>query len=173
VILALATKPTARGLLLAFVTTAWVLVTLDQLAKYLVIEALTPGRSVNILGDGLKFVLVYNDSAAFSIGFGITWIFTILSTAAAVAIIWFATKLETIGWAVTGGLALGGVVGNLIDRLIRQPGFGQGHVVDFISIPFNFPIFNIADMAIVAVAIVVVIRIMRGTPIGKAPVVRS
>jgi signal peptidase II len=173
VILALATKPTARGLLLAFLTTAWVLVTLDQLAKYLVIETLTPGRSVSILGDVLKFVLVYNDSAAFSIGFGITWIFTILSTAAAFAIIWFAKRLETIGWAVTGGLALGGVVGNLIDRLIRQPGFGQGHVVDFISIPFNFPIFNIADMAIVAVAIVVVIRIMRGTPIGKAPVERS
>jgi signal peptidase II len=173
VILALATKPTKRGLLLAFVTTGWVLVTLDQWAKFMVIESLTPGRPVRIFGDLLKFVLVYNDSAAFSIGFGMTWIFTILSTIAALAIIWYSSKLETIGWAVTGGLALGGVVGNLIDRLIRPPGFGQGHVVDFISIPFNFPIFNVADMAIVAVACIVVIRIMRGTPIGKAPIARS
>jgi signal peptidase II len=173
VILVLATKPTKRALLLAFVTTGWVLVTLDQLAKFFVIETLTPGMPVKVLGDLLKFVLVYNDSAAFSIGFGVTWVFTILSTFAALAIIWFAPKLETIGWSVTGGLALGGVVGNLIDRLIRKPGFGQGHVVDYISIPLNFPIFNIADMAIVAVAIIVVIRIMRGNAIGKAPIAKS
>jgi signal peptidase II len=164
---------TKRGLMLAFLTTGWVLVTLDQLSKYLVIENLKPGQSVPFIGNLVNLVLVYNDSAAFSIGFGATWIFTILSTLATLAIIWFAPKLETPGWAVTGGLALGGVVGNLIDRLIRNPGFGQGHVVDFLSIPFNFPIFNVADMAIVAVAIIVVIRIMGGAPIGKAPIARA
>lgn len=153
--------------------TGWIVVTLDQLSKYLVIENLKPGQRIPVLGELVKFVLVYNDSAAFSIGFGITWIFTILSSIAALAIMWFAGKLETIGWSVAGGLALGGVVGNLIDRLIREPGFGQGHVVDFISIPFNFPIFNVADMAIVAVAIIVVLRIMAGTPIGKAPAAKG
>ncbi|MFM6939507.1 MAG: signal peptidase II [Rhodoluna sp.] len=165
----MATKTSSRGLLLTFLATGWIVVTLDQLAKYLVIENLAPGVRVPVLGELVKFVLVYNDSAAFSIGFGVTWIFTILSTLAALAILWFASKLETVGWAFAGGLALGGVVGNLIDRLIRSPGFGQGQVVDFISIPFNFPIFNIADMAIVAVAVIVVVRIMRGTPIGKSP----
>lgn len=159
--------------MLTFLATGWIVVTLDQLSKYLVIENLKPGQRIPVLGDLVKFVLVYNDSAAFSIGFGITWIFTILSTVAALAILWFAGKLETIGWSVAGGLALGGVVGNLIDRLIREPGFGQGHVVDFISIPFNFPIFNVADMAIVAVAIIVVLRIMAGTPIGKAPAAKG
>ena len=165
----MATNTSKRGLLLTFLATGWIVVTLDQLSKYLVIENLKPGQRIPVLGDLVKFVLVYNDSAAFSIGFGITWIFTILSSIAALAIMWFAGKLETIGWSVAGGLALGGVVGNLIDRIIREPGFGQGHVVDFISIPFNFPIFNVADMAIVAVAIIVVLRIMAGTPIGKAP----
>ena len=165
----LATNTSKRGLLLTFLATGWIVVTIDQLTKYLVIESLKPGQRISIIGDLLKFVLVYNDSAAFSIGFGATWIFTILSTLAALAVIWFSGRLETIGWAFAGGLALGGVVGNLIDRLIREPGFGQGHVVDFISIPFNFPIFNVADMAIVAVAAIVVIRILRGTAIGKAP----
>jgi signal peptidase II len=99
-----------------------------------------------------------------------TWIFAIVSTLATLAILWVAPKLETLGWSITGGLALGGVVGNLIDRLTRAPGFGRGQVVDFISIPFNFPIFNIADIAIVAVAVIVVVRIMLGTPVGKAPV---
>jgi signal peptidase II len=121
----------------------------------------------------LNFVLVYNDSAAFSLGFGATWIFAIISSIATLVILWVAPKLETVSWSLTGGLALGGVVGNLIDRLTREPGFGQGHVVDFISIPFNFPIFNIADMAIVAVAFIVVIRIMQGVPLGKAAPKRS
>ena len=171
--LVLATNDSKRVRLLGFLTTAWSVVALDQLTKYLAIANLRPGLVKPLVGDLLRLVLVYNDSAAFSIGFGVTWIFTIVSILATLAIIWFAPKLETVGWAVAGGLALGGVVGNLIDRLTRAPGFGQGQVVDFISIPFNFPIFNLADVAIVSVAVIVVIRIMRGTALGKAPAKKS
>ena len=64
------------------------------------------------------------------------------------------------------GVFLGGVVGNLIDRLIREPSFGNGHVVDFIQIPMNFPIFNLADTFIVSMAIVTVVRVMRGENLG-------
>jgi len=173
VTLVLATNDSKRVRLLGFLTTAWSVVALDQLTKYLAIANLRPGLVKPLVGDLLRLVLVYNDSAAFSIGFGVTWIFTIVSILATLAIIWFAPKLETVGWAVAGGLALGGVVGNLIDRLTRAPGFGQGQVVDFISIPFNFPIFNLADVAIVSVAVIVVIRIMRGTALGKAPAKKS
>jgi signal peptidase II len=173
VTLVLATNDSKRVRLLGFLTTAWLVVALDQLTKYLAIANLRPGLVKPLVGDLLRLVLVYNDSAAFSIGFGVTWIFTIVSILATLAIIWFAPKLETVGWAVAGGLALGGVVGNLIDRLTRAPGFGQGQVVDFISIPFNFPIFNLADVAIVSVAVIVVIRIMRGTALGKAPAKKS
>lgn len=65
-----------------------------------------------------------------------------------------------------GGLALGGVVGNLIDRLTRDPGFPNGKVVDFIQIPFNFPIFNIADSAICVAAFLITLQVVRGVPFG-------
>jgi signal peptidase II len=168
VTLASLTKNPKQVRLLGFLVTAWLVIAIDQFTKFLVIENLKPGQVVPVLGDLLKFVLVYNDSAAFSLGFGATWIFAITSSIATLVIIWFAPRLETMSWAVVGGIALGGVVGNLVDRLFREPGFGVGHVVDFISIPFNFPIFNIADIAIVGVAVLVVLRIMQGAPLGRA-----
>lgn len=171
--LASLTKNPKQFRLLGFLATAWFVIALDQLAKLLVVENLRPGQVVPVFGELVKFVLVYNDSAAFSIGFGATWIFAITSSVATLVILWLAPKLETMAWSITGGIALGGVVGNLIDRLFREPGFGVGHVIDFISIPFNFPIFNIADIAIVAVAVIVVIRIMQGAPLGRAKPVKS
>ena len=53
------------------------------------------------------------------------------------------------GWALALGLLLGGALGNLTDRLLRAPGFGRGHVVDFIDYGGLF-IGNVADIAIVA-----------------------
>lgn len=66
-----------------------------------------------------------------------------------------------------GGVLLGGILGNLIDRLFRPPSFGEGYVIDYIQIPFNFPIFNIADIAIVTICSLSVVRIMLGHEIGK------
>jgi signal peptidase II len=173
VTLASLTKNPKQVRLLGFLVTAWFVIAIDQLAKFLAIEFLKPGQVVPVLGDLLKLVLVYNDSAAFSLGFGATWIFAITSSIATLVIIWLSPRLETMAWSITGGIALGGVVGNLVDRLFREPGFGVGHVVDFISIPFDFPIFNIADTAIVGVAVIVVIRVMQGAPIGRAKPERS
>ena len=146
---------------------AWLVVAVDQFVKNLLIAALEPGKSVDFLGSLVRLTLVFNDSAAFSIGFGATWIFTILSTAAALALISFSFKIQTVGWAAMAGVLLGGITGNLIDRLVREPGFGVGHVVDYIQVPFNFPIFNIADMAIFIICTLSVIRIMRGDQIGR------
>jgi signal peptidase II len=146
---------------------AWLVVVADQFVKNYLIASLEPGKSVDFLGSIVRLTLVFNDSAAFSIGFGATWIFTILSSAAALALIWFSFKIQTDGWAAMAGVLLGGITGNLIDRLIREPGFGVGHVVDYIQVPFNFPIFNIADMAIFIICTLSVIRIMRGDQIGR------
>ena len=143
------------------------IVAVDQWVKDFLIANLEPHHSVPFLGDVVRFYLTYNDSAAFSIGYGQTWIFAIISTLASLALLWFLPKLETRSWAIMGGIALGGMVGNLVDRLTREPGFGRGQVVDYLQIPFNFPIFNLADMAIVTVAILTVIRVLRGTKIGK------
>ena len=92
--------------------------------------------------------------------------YTTIAIHPTLVILWFAPKLETVSWSLTGGLALGGVVGNLIDRLTREPGFGQGHVVDFIQIPFNFPIFNFADICISVGMTLVAWRIMSGDKFG-------
>ena len=66
------------------------------------------------------------------------------------------------------GVLLGGVVGNLIDRITRATGFADGTVIDFIQLPFNFAIFNIADMAIVITCTLGALRLIRGEQIGKA-----
>ena len=133
----------------------------------LALALLTPFESRPFIGDVLSFYLVRNDSAAFSIGNGQTWLFTILSTVAALAVIWFAPRLETRSWRVIGGVFLGGIVGNLIDRVTREPGFPNGQVIDFLQLPFNFPVFNVADMAIVFAMSATIIRILRGHRIGK------
>lgn len=146
---------------------AVLVVAADQASKAIAIANLDPNSFYPFIGDLVRFYLVYNDSAAFSLSLGATAIFTVISTLATAALVFFAFRIETKSWAIMAGVVLGGVVGNLIDRLFRAPGFGSGHVVDFLSIPFNFPIFNVADMAISITAVFVVIRVMRGDRIGK------
>ncbi len=141
---------------------------LDQLSKELVLANFQPGKLSPMIGELVQFNLVFNDSAAFSIGFGATGVFTVISSLATLVFLWLSRKVETKSWAMILGVALGGVVGNLIDRLTREPGFGVGWVVDFIQIPFNFPVFNLADSAIFIAAVVTVVRVMRGDKLGKA-----
>ncbi len=147
---------------------AWAIIGADQAIKNIVIASVTPGVTQPLIGDLVKLNLLFNDSAAFSIGGGATWIFTIISTLAALALLYLSRKIQTTGWAILAGVLLGGVVGNLIDRLTRAPGFGVGHVVDYIQIPFNFAVFNLADMAIVISVSIAVIRIARGEKLGRA-----
>lgn len=142
------------------------IITADQLAKNLAIAAFEPGKLYPVFGELLGWRLVFNDSAAFSIGFGQTWILAVISSVAALAMLWFAPRVSEYSWALMAGVFLGGVVGNLIDRLIREPGFGNGHVVDYLQIPFNFPVFNIADIAIVSMALLAVLRVFRGESLG-------
>jgi signal peptidase II len=122
----------------------------DQLAKYLVVEHLTPGKLVPVIGQLLQFQLVRNPGAAFSIGSGSTWVFSIIGIGVLIFVVWYAPRIKSIAWAVLFGLLLGGLLGNLTDRLFREPGFGEGHVVDFIRIPLLPAIFNLADTAIVS-----------------------
>ena len=145
---------------------ALVLIAVDQFTKNLAIATLQPGINNPVVGELLSWRLIYNDSAAFSLGFGQTWILAVLAAAATLATIWFSRRITSRSWAVMAGIFLAGVVGNLIDRLIREPSFGNGHVVDFIQIPFNFPVFNLADIFIVSMASLTVIRVFRGENLG-------
>jgi len=160
-------KPkTQLGKTLLFLDVATFVVLIDQITKAFALTNLHTFQTVPFISDIVQFTLVFNDSAAFSLGGSATWVFTLLSTIATLALLWFGPRFRTTGWLILIGLALGGVVGNLVDRLFRSPGFPNGHVVDFIQIPFNFPIFNIADSAITISAAIIAIRIIRGEKLG-------
>jgi len=110
---------------------------------------------INLAGTWLRLVYVENTGAAFSLGTGVTWIFSLIAVIVIIVIIRTATRLGSIWWAVALGGLLGGATGNLIDRLTRAPGVGRGYVVDFIQLPY-WPVFNVADMCVVGSAILMV-----------------
>lgn len=147
----------------------------DQLAKYLVVTHLEEGQLVPLLGQVLQLHYVTNSGAAFSLASGFTWILSIVAIGVVVVIVWFARRIRSLGWATVFGLVLGGAVGNLTDRLFREPGFGTGHVVDFIQL-YGFPaIFNLADAGIVAAMALFIIMSIRGVGLDgtKAVYVRA
>lgn len=153
------------GRRLLFATTALIALLLDQLTKVLAETYLASG-SIPIVGDLLRFTLAYNKGAAFSLGFGATWILTLISSIAIVALLIYGPRVKTMDWAFIAGLVLGGAAGNWIDRMFRQPELFNGHVVDFIQIPFNFPIFNLADTFLVIGVSLAVLRTALGDEIG-------
>lgn len=122
---------------------------LDQATKAIATASLELGERIPILGDVLGLSLVYNPGAAFSLGAGSTWILTVLAIAAACATVWFTARLSGAGWGVALGLILGGTTGNLVDRLVNPPSFGQGHVTDFIAYGGLF-VGNVADILLVS-----------------------
>lgn len=151
-----------RALLL---TIAVVVLVLDQATKVWALAALTPGQPVGLLGDAIRLNLIRNPGAAFSLGDGRTWVLTVLSLVILVFVLVAVRRVGNRPWAVALGLLLGGAVGNLVDRLVREPGPGRGHVVDFIDY-FGWFVGNVADIAIVVAAGLVMVLAYRGTPLG-------
>ncbi|MGO1254931.1 signal peptidase II [Microbacterium gubbeenense] len=156
----------AAGIIIAVL--AIVVLAADQASKQLAVTRLTEFEPVQVLGEALQWNLVFNPGAAFSLGEGVTWIFTIALALVACAIVFLAiTRVRTRSWAIVLGLLLGGVLGNLTDRLFLDPGFGVGHVVDFILTPWmwfwtNPAIYNVADMFIVCGMIAVAVLVLIG-----------
>jgi signal peptidase II len=144
------------------VGTAVVVLTLDQVSKALVLAHLPLQQPVHVLGDLLIFQRTDNAGAAFSLASGSTWVFSIIAAAVVLFLVWFARRIRSLAWAALFGLLLGGTAGNLSDRLFRPPGFGVGHVVDFLRIPLLEAIFNLADSAIVASMCLFVLLTLRG-----------
>ena len=144
---------------------------IDQLSKFFVVTTLAEGEVVPVLGSVLQWQFVRNPGAAFSIASGMTWVFTILAAGVITFIAWFARRIRSLAWALVFGLLLGGVLGNLTDRLLREPGFGIGHVIDFISTPWLLPaIYNVADIAIVSSMVLFMIHTIRGVGLdGSRP----
>ncbi len=139
----------------------------DLISKVLVVAHLTPGRPVHVVGDLLTLYLARNPGAAFSTGTSYTLVLSFVAMAAAVAVVWVARRLASTGWALGLGFLLAGVLGNLTDRIFREPGPLRGHVVDFIRLP-HWPIFNIADVCINVAAAFIIIQALRGVGINGA-----
>lgn len=144
----------SRFLLIAVAVAAGI-VALDQITKAWAVAALAGQPPIEVIGSVLRFTYVENTGAAFGLGTGYTWIFTLIAIVVVIVILRTASRLGSYMWAVALGGLLGGALGNLIDRLTRDPSIGQGYVVDFIQLPL-WPVFNIADMAIVGSAIAMV-----------------
>ncbi|WP_181421516.1 signal peptidase II [Curtobacterium sp. MCBD17_030] len=155
-------KVSARAIA-ALAFAAVVVVTLDQVTKALVVANLPEGVVVPVLGNALQFLSVRNPGAAFSFAVNMTWVFSLISAAVVVAIVVYARRIRSMWWAIVLGMLLGGALGNLSDRLFREPGFGRGHVVDFISTPWMMPaIYNVADSFICVSMVVFVLLVILG-----------
>lgn len=133
----------------------------DQLTKALAVRWLTPAQPVDLVGSVLQLRLIRNPGAAFSLATGMTWVLTVIAVVVVVLVIRSSRHLGHRGWAFALGLLLGGALGNLTDRLVRAPGPGRGHVIDFIDYGGYF-VGNTADIAIVGAAILVGLLGARG-----------
>ena len=154
-----------RRLYAALLGIAAVVLVLDQASKAWALHSLTPGAPVDLVGSFLRLNLIRNPGAAFSLGDGSTWILTVISVTILVFVGASARKVGNLPWAVALGLLLGGALGNLVDRFLRAPGPGRGHVVDFIDY-FGLFVGNVADIAIVVAAGLIMVLTFRGTSLA-------
>ena len=151
-----------RGLVAALVLLAAVVLLVDQVTKALAVARLRPDHPVPLLGDLLQLRITRNAGAAFSMATGATWVLTLVAVVIVALVLRSVRRLGSRSWATALGLLLGGALGNLVDRLVREPGVGRGHVVDFIAYGHLF-IGNVADVAIVAAAVLMALLSIRGT----------
>lgn len=136
--------------------TAVVVVIIDQWSKWFAFHSTTPGETINFM-PGIKFGQTRNDGIAFGFFAGRPWIVFGLMAAALIVLLVFYTRHRgrPILWLATGSL-LGGAVGNALDRI------SLGYVRDFIELP-HFPSFNLADVAITAGVVILVLTVEQDT----------
>jgi signal peptidase II len=154
----------SRWLLAGVAATAYAA---DVISKQLAVTRLDDG-DVRVVGDWFVLHLTYNPGAAFSLGTEYTLALTCLAIAAVAVILWVARRVADPVWALALGLLLGGVAGNLTDRLVRDPGPMRGHVVDLFMVP-HWPVFNVADICINLAAGLIVLQAVRGISLDGAP----
>ncbi|MEX5632197.1 signal peptidase II [Parafrankia sp. FMc2] len=151
----------SRRAVLIVALTAACLIVLDVLTKVLAVAELSGRTPVEIIPGILDLRLTRNSGAAFSLAGGATVILSLVALVVVGVVVVTARRLASVGWAFVFGAMVGGAVGNLIDRVFRSPGPLRGHVVDFVHI-HHWPIFNLADSAIVCGGVLAVILSLRG-----------
>lgn len=159
--------PQRRRAVAVLVVVTLVVLAIDQVTKALALGHLVEGDRTNLLGSWFGLQLMRNPGAALSFATGMTWVFTLAAVGVVVVVVRVADRLASRAWALSLGLLLGGAVGNLGDRLFRAPGFAVGHVVDFLAYGSLF-IGNVADIAIVVAACLIVLLTVRGVTLDGA-----
>ena len=133
----------------------------DRITKIWAASTL-PGGPIDVVPGVLTLRFTTNSGGAFSIGQRAPWFF--VGVTAVVVVIILATSFRHTSRIVgtSLGLVLGGALGNLTDRAIRGPGM-RGRVVDFVDFHV-WPVFNLADSAIVIGAILLALTGLRERP---------
>jgi len=142
---------------LVILVVAAVVIAIDQITKTWALHHY--GAPRHVIGP-TYLVLAYNSGAAFSLGRGVTPIVETIVVALVVWLLAISRRLSrsaTLPVAVGLGLLLGGALGNLSDRLFRHIPGHPGAVIDFIQAVGWWPVFNVADTAIVVGVIVLVL----------------
>jgi signal peptidase II len=151
---------------------AWAVWILDLATKIWAVNTLSNNSNIKVIGEFLQLTFVRNPGAAFSFASGATIFLSLFSLIVMIAILYISPRITSRGWAVVLGLVLGGILGNMVDRIFREPGFLRGHVIDWLQLP-NWPVFNIADSAIVGAAVISMVLTARNIPpitkVGSQP----
>lgn len=146
---------------------AWAVWIVDLATKIWAVNNLSSRSNIKVVGELFQLTFVRNPGAAFSFASGATIFLSLFSLVVMCVVLYYSPRITSKGWAVVLGLVLGGILGNMIDRIFREPGLLRGHVIDWLQIP-NWPVFNIADMAIVAAALLSMVLTARNIqPITK------
>jgi signal peptidase II len=156
-----APRGAARPYVVTLVGVAAFVLTADAVSKAIVVSRLAGHAPIRLLGGLITLRLLRNSGAAFSIGTSMTIVFTAIAVGVIIFILRTARRLRSLRWAITLGLLLGGAAGNLADRLFRAPAPFRGSVVDWIELP-HWPVFNLADSAIVCGGVLAVLLAMIG-----------
>ncbi|SHM07995.1 signal peptidase II . Aspartic peptidase. MEROPS family A08 [Caldanaerovirga acetigignens] len=135
----------------------------DQLTKALVKMHMAPNQSIPVIDNILHLTYVQNTGAAFSLLKGRVFFFVVVSFAVIAVIVYYLTRLpeEKKLFKFTLALVLGGAFGNLVDRL------RFGYVVDFIDFRI-WPVFNVADSAVVIGVLLLLYLVMCDSEILKS-----
>jgi signal peptidase II len=147
-------------ILVVYYLIALFVILLDQITKWLIVNNMHLGENITIIDNILYLTSHRNRGAAWGILQGQMWLFYVITIVVIIGIMYYLHKAAKGKWLLGVSLAfmLGGAIGNFIDRVIRK------EVVDFIHtyiFSYNFPVFNIADSALVIGVILLMIQMLR------------
>ena len=109
---------------------AWFVWVLDLATKIWAVQTLSHRPNIKVLGSFFQLTFIRNSGAAFSFAEGATFFLSIFGIFVLFVIFYFSARITSRGWAVVLGLVMGGILGNLVDRIFREPGLLRGHVID-------------------------------------------